>query len=219
MRLFGAAHLSLIAATAAVAALLALLLRRHRIPARGTRLVLGYGLAANEVAWWCFRYWHEGIHLNNLPLELCDATLWATVAGCLTLSGPAIEFAYFAGLVGAGMALLTPDLWSPWPSYPAVYFFAAHGGEVVAISALVFGGLASLRTGALWRAFGLTVGFATIVGAYDTVVGTNYAYLCRKPASISLFDALGPWPVYLVTAAGVGILLYWLLWLPVRPRR
>jgi len=53
------------------------------------------------------------------------------------------------------MALLTPDLWEPWPRYPAIYFFVAHGGIVVGIAVLVLGRLAPLRQGAVWRAFGM----------------------------------------------------------------
>ena len=34
-----------------------------------------------------------------------------TVAACLTLKPWIVEFDYFAGMAGAGMALLTPDLW------------------------------------------------------------------------------------------------------------
>jgi len=29
---------------------------------------------------------------------------------------------------------------------------------------------------------------------------------------------MGPWPVYLVGGAALGLGLFWLLWLPVRPR-
>jgi hypothetical integral membrane protein (TIGR02206 family) len=216
MRLLGAAHVSLLAGIAFAAALLAVLARRGRIPARGTRLALGCALAANELVWWCFRYRQEGIHLWNLPLQLSDATLWATVLACLTINRRALEFAYFAGMAGGGMALLTPDLWSPWPSYPVIYFFVAHGGEVVAISFLVFGGVAPLRRGALPRAFGLMLGFAAIVAAFDAIFRTNYMYLRRKPANVSLLDALGPWPAYLVSSAAVALLLFWLLWLAAR---
>jgi hypothetical integral membrane protein (TIGR02206 family) len=144
--------------------------------------------------------------------------LWTAALACLTLRPRVVEFAYFGGLAGAGMALLTPDLWTPWPSYPAVYFFVAHGGIVLAVSILIFGRIQPLRAGAVWRAFGTLFGFAVAIGAVNAVAGTNFMYLCRKPKGASLLDSLGPWPNYLVTGGVVALALFWLLWLPVRPR-
>jgi len=217
--LFGPLHLALLAVTGLACLLLAVLCRKLPAAGRPIRLALGYGVAANEFVWWAFRYSHEGIHLRNLPLQLCDVTLWTTVLACITLVPAFVEFAYFAGLAGAAMALITPDLWSPWPSYPAIYFFVAHGGIVVGIAVLVFGRIAPLREGAVWRAFAMLLAYAAIIGAFNAVWGTNFMYLCRKPANASLLDVLGPWPIYLAGGAVVGLALFWVLWLPVRPRR
>lgn len=184
------------------------------------RLAIGYGLAVNELIWWAFRYSHEGFRFPvNLPLQLCDVTLWTTVIACISLARLAVEFAYFGGIAGAGMALLTPDLWSPWPTYPSIYFFLAHGGIVVGAAVLVFGRIAPLEAGAVWRAFGALVLYALAVGCFNLMFGTNYMYLCKKPANASLLDSLGPWPVYLICGAAVGLALFWLLWLPARPKR
>jgi len=183
---------------------------------RGARLTVGWALAINELIWWIYRYSREGIHASNLPLQLCDLTVWLAVLGCLTVVPTLVEFGWFAGIAGAGMALLTPNLWSPWPSYPAVYFFLAHGGIVIAVALLAFGGFARFRTVSVWRAFGLLLSYAALVGAANAAFGSNYMFLCRRPANPSLLDQLGPWPWYLVGGAAVGLAIFWLLWLPVR---
>jgi len=206
MRLFGLLHCSLLALIAAVCVALCLLCRRRPGTGRPVRLALGYGLAVNEFIWWIFRYSHEGVHLVNLPLQLCDATVW-------------VEFDYFAGIAGAGMALLTPDLWSPWPTYPAIYFFLAHGGIVMVCTVLVFGRIAPLRPGAVWRAFGLLLLYALLVGLFDAFSGANYMYLRTKPHQQSLLNLLGPWPFYLIPGAALALGLFWLLWLPAPQRR
>jgi hypothetical integral membrane protein (TIGR02206 family) len=211
--LFGPLHLSLLAAILAVAVLLPVLRRRGVLPDRALRRRLAGALATGEVIWWVFVYAHEGLRTSNLPLQLCDVSLWTTVAACWTLSPPLVEFSYFAGLAGAGMALLTPDLWSPWPSYPAVYFFISHGGIIAVISLLVFGGIAPLRVGAMWRAFAMVLAYAAVLGFINAVLHTNYMYLCRKPASATVLNALGPWPWYLLTASLLTLLLFELLWL------
>ena len=219
MKLFGPLHLTLLAAIALLGVLLVLLCRRVEQVRRPIRLLLGIGLALNELVWWRFRYSQEGVHLRNLPLQLCDVTLWMTSLACITLAPALVEFAYFAGFAGAAMALLTPDLWRPWPEYPAIYFFVAHGGIVVGIAVLVMGRIAPLRHGAVWRAFGMLLAYAALLGLFNAISGANYMYLCRKPANPSLLDMLGPWPVYPVAGALAGLALFWLLWLPVRPRR
>jgi hypothetical integral membrane protein (TIGR02206 family) len=218
VKLFGPLHLSLLAAIVLAGCVLVWVCRQLEWARRPVRLLLGGGLVANEVVWLCYRYSIEGVHLWNLPLQLCDVTLWMTAIACLTLARPLVEFAYFAGFAGAAMALLTPDLWRPWPQYPAIYFFVAHAGIVIGIAVLVVGRIAPLRSGAVWRAFGMLIGYAVLVGAFNAITRANYMYLCRKPANASLLDVFGPWPVYLFAGAAAGLGLFWLLWLPVRPR-
>jgi hypothetical integral membrane protein (TIGR02206 family) len=218
VKLFGVLHLSLLAAIVLAGCALVWVCRRFERARRPVRLLLGSGLVVNEAVWLCYRYSLEGVHLWNLPLQLCDVTLWMTAFACLTLARPLVEFAYFAGFAGAAMALLTPDLMRPWPQYPAIYFFVAHAGIVIGIAVLVVGRIAPLRKGAVWRAFGMLIGYAMLVGAFNAITRANYMYLCRKPGNASLLDAFGPWPVYLFAGAAAGLGLFWLLWLPVRPR-
>jgi hypothetical integral membrane protein (TIGR02206 family) len=192
------------------------LCRKRKLPERTVRLVFACGIAANELVWWVFRYSHEGVRLTNLPLQLCDLTVWMTVLACFTKIPVIVEFTYFAGVLGSGMAVLTPDLWAPWPCYPAIYFFVAHGSVLVACCVLIFGKIAELREGAVWRAFSILVVYAVIIGAFDAIFGANYMYLRRKPANPSLLDWFDSWPWYLFGGAVVGWLLFWALWLPVR---
>ncbi len=217
MLLFGPIHSALLIAVGVIAATLVSVLRHWPSTSGVVRWTLGISLASNELIWWCFRYSHEGLRIpNNLPLQLCDVTLWAAVLACIFMKKTIVEFTYFAGTAGAGMALLTPDLWSPWPSYPAIYFFVAHGGIVIVAVVLVFGRIAPLGRNALWRAFGLLLIYASLVGLFDKVFRADYMYLCAKPRNASLLDMLGPWPIYLIASAAVTLALFFLLWLPTR---
>jgi hypothetical integral membrane protein (TIGR02206 family) len=213
VRLFGPLHLALLATIAVLCFVAARLCVSGHVRVRPLRLGLGTFLAVDEFVWWIFRYSHEGIHAANLPLQLCDLTVWLSVLACLTLQPAIVEFAYFAGLAGAGMALLTPDLWSPWPTYPAIYFFVAHGGIVIAVSMLVFGRVVTLRGGAVWRAYAYLLTYACTLALINQLTGSNYMYLCRKPRGSSALDAFGPWPFYLLAAAALALAFFWVLWL------
>lgn len=173
-------------------------------------MILAIALAAGELA----RFPSDGLHFpDRLPLQLCNVATWCCVLGCLTLTPLAVEFAYFAGIAGASIALLTPDMGSAWPPQ----FFFNHAGIVITASAMVYGRLTRLRPGAMWRAYGLFALYIFVVGIFNLVYRTNYAYLRSKPGGWTPLTVMGPWPVYVLASGVVGLALFWLLWLPVRP--
>jgi hypothetical integral membrane protein (TIGR02206 family) len=197
------------------AAALAWIARKKPATSRSIRLALGWGILANESMW----YWyclHQGlVHFPyGLPLELCDLTLWLAVASLLTLNSSVFEVAYYWALAGSTMALLTPDLGAALPSYPAIEFFASHGGVVAGILFLVWGGILRPRPGSWRRAFILLNVYAATLGLFNKIFNTNYGYLCLKPAHPSLLDVFGRWPWYLVWSDLLALALFILLWLP-----
>ena len=213
-RPFGALHILILAATIVVPWLLA-----RTKPSRRLFILLGAMLAVNELAWYAYRFLVEGWRFPDfVPLQLCDLSVWLTAIAALTGAAAVFDLAYYLGVAGAGMALITPDLWAPCWSYPTLYFWAAHCGIVGILLLMIFSGAGRPRPGSVWRA--LLVGniFALAAGLFNWAFHTNYMYLREKPAAGSLLDFLGPWPWYILAGEAMAFVLFGLLWLPFRRR-
>lgn len=214
-QLFSLIHFAILAAVPLIASLLAAVARADRLWARRISLSLAVILSVNEIIWYSYRYSTEGVRFpEGLPLQLCDAMVWITVAALLTSAQWVFESAFLIGIAGAGMALVTPDLWAPLRSYPSVYFFLAHGLIVIAVLFLVWSNIRSLQPGCVWRVFRTVNLFALIVGTFNAIFQTNYMYLCRKPQGASLLNYFGPWPFYVLAGEILALALLWMLWLP-----
>jgi hypothetical integral membrane protein (TIGR02206 family) len=208
---YGLAHVAWIAGIVAISVALSLICRRNLVPLGYIRVALICLLVGGELQ----RYTTADIRFpGTLPLNLCNITTWIAVVACLTLSAPAVEFAYFAGIAGAGVALVTPDMGSAMPAA----FFLNHGAIILTASALVYGRNLRLPARAMWRALGYFWFYVALIGLFDWRFGVNYFFLCQKPRTVTVLDFFGPWPFYLLGGAALGQLSFWLLWLPVRSR-
>lgn len=217
MPLFGAAHLGILGAILALASAFSAALRKWPDCTRPIRYSLAGFLLVNELIWYAYRLQTEGFRFpHGLPLQLCDLVLWLTVIAAFRLHPLTYEVAYYGGLGGSAIALLTPDLWAPFPSYPTIYFFLSHGFVVITLAALAGGRVIRPRTDSLWRAYGLLNLYTVAVGIFNFCFGTNYMYLRIKPAGASLLDYFGPWPGYVLVGDVFALGIFCLLWLPHR---
>lgn len=213
--LFGPAHLFILVTVPALAAVLALVQQRLSPDSRWLRMGLGAALVLDSALY----YGRLGLvgqitFPDRLPLELCDASLCLVILALFTLNKAVFDLAYFGALAGASMALLTPNLWEPFPSFTTVQFFVSHGLIVTGALYLVWTGQARPRPGSVARAMLALNLFAAVVGAFDFIFKTNYMYLRAKPPNPSLLDLLGPWPWYILSAEGVAWVVFLLLYLP-----
>jgi hypothetical integral membrane protein (TIGR02206 family) len=172
---------------------------------------------ADQAAWWTYLLvTHAPLSLrDSLPLQLCEIGGLVTAAALWLRRRLLVELAYFWGLSGALVAVLTPDLKQGWPSFLFLQYYSGHGAAIAAACFLVFGlGIQPGRWAPL-RVLALTVLLALAVGAVDAATGGNYMYLRAKPSSgPTPLDLFGPWPWYLLPATAVAVLAVALLQLP-----
>jgi hypothetical integral membrane protein (TIGR02206 family) len=218
----------LLAVTAIVVTTAVLVAAARLRPGPWTRIAciaLAVILVGAEIGWWAYlaTTHSTGADLASaLPLQLCDAAIFVATAALILRKQLLVEVTYFWGLAGTIQAVITPDLPQHFPSFPFFQYYVAHGGIVAAALFLVVGLGQWPRRDAVLRVAGITIVYALLVGAIDAATGANYMYLRSKPASASLLDLLGPWPVYIAWASLVGAALLLILDAPfrwLRPRR
>ena len=216
--LFGPIHVAILCAVPALAGVLSFAHRRFPRAANSIRLGFAAILLIDNAVHYAWLIQHHSLSFpDHMPFELCDLSMALTVLSLFLLRPLLFDLAYYWALAGASMALLTPNLREPFPSFGTVQFFLSHGLTVAGVLYLLWSKQAAPRPWSVARAMiGVNL-FALLVGPFDYFYNTNYFYLRSKPADPSLLDFLGPWPIYIAGTEAVTIVLFLLLYLPVRP--
>ncbi len=159
----------------------------------------------------------------SVPLQLTDL---ATVVAAYALWSQkhwAYTLTYYWGLVLSTQALISPALQGPdFPHYQFLAFWAIHLIVVWAAIYLTWG--RGMRPD--WRSYRfaivITLVWAMVTFSFNSIAGTNYGFVNRKPSTASLLDVMGPWPWY-VLIGGTLIALVWALmtwpWVRLRSSR
>jgi len=215
--LFGAQHLIGLALVVIVCVVIYLLRNRFRDP---TRRVTRWGLLA--LIYLCEGSWQVWMLTTGqwtiqgmLPLWLCSLSSWSMPLLLVWRSHRYYEWVYFMGIIGASMALLTPDLMNyGFPHFRFIEFFTLHGAIIVAVvyMTVVEGFRPTWRS--LPRVFLITNLYWLFCAWVNSQIGSNYLYTQGKLPTPSLLDLLGPHPWYLLAMEGLGILFCLLLYLP-----
>jgi len=150
---------------------------------------------------------------HDLPLHLCSYAIYLTCWALYMRSQTAFELAYFWGLAGASQAMFTPDLSALKNQTYIFIFFFSHGIIILNVLWLVFVEKMRIRRGALWDVILVTNGIAFLTTFWDKLLKANYMYLCEKPQANSPF-LIGGWPFYIIGMELFGILIMFLLYLP-----
>lgn len=214
-RLFSLSHLVTLILSACLIALLFLFRKKLQTPLAGkiTRYVLAGLLLLSEV---CFQLWHVFTEswsaAFTLPLQLCSVTLLFSAIMLISRRYGLYEITFFAGIGGAAQALLTPELFYPFPHFRFLHFFLAHAGIVLACLYMTW--VEGYRP--TFRSVLKTMGFLNILLLIVLVVnhwtGGNYLFVAHKPENASLIDYLGPYPWYILSLEGVAFVLFTLLY-------
>ncbi|MDE0298979.1 MAG: TIGR02206 family membrane protein [Candidatus Poribacteria bacterium] len=213
---FSTSHLIVMLLTLAVPILLAAIARRR------AAATIGYFLAGvimvNEVTNWCYRFAEVGFEQfveKHLPLHFCGIAVFATVATLVFRNERAYEIAYFWGLVGTLNAVITPSLaeGEGFPSYRFFQYFIAHSGIVAGVLYATIRLRMRPTLRGLLRAFVCANLFAVAVGAFNSVMNSNYMFLCVPPETASPFF-FAPWPWYIPILDVVALGLFFVVFSP-----
>lgn len=183
---------------------------------RRIALTMAVLLWANELGWHVWNYAIGQWTIDTmLPLHVCSLLVWTGGLMLLTRNYRIYEFCYFLGIAGATQALMTPDLGIyGFPHFRFFQTFISHGLIVTAaIYMTVVEGLRPTWKSILRVAVIANV-YMGIVFVINTLIGSNYMFINRKPPTASLLDVLPDWPVYLLYLEAIGLVLFLLLYLP-----
>lgn len=215
--LFDTAHWAAIFSTLGIAAGLPWLAREARGGewVRPIGIALGVALALHHVVKGVSRVVIYGYPLeDNLQLNLCDLGIYLGLVVMITGHRKLYEVVYFWGLAGTLQALLTPDLERGFPHPVWWMYFVSHGGVIVLICYATFAMGLRPRFDGVWRVFAITNLWALVAGTINYFLGTNYLYLCQKPAGASLADFFPPWPWYILVLEVLAIASFLLYYAP-----
>ena len=150
-----------------------------------------------------------------LPIHMCD--LSEIFLAAFLLGGPKILYkcAFFWGLAGASMAIITPDI--PVIDLDYAFFMIGHGMIVIGVM------YATISLGN--RPYAKDILIVSLITAFvllpivyliNLILGepANYWYLIAKPAGASLMDAFPEPPYHLLITTPLAIVTFYLIYIP-----
>ena len=173
-------------------------------------------VACNESAWFLYRHMvFERPVVKNLPLHLCDLSVFIMLFTLVTGRKRLAELSYYMGAVGALLAVCFPAI-SETGSIrliAEIRYFITHIALVGVGVYFTFGRGYHPELGAIFRSFGFILLYALLVTPLNLMLDTNYFFTLAAPAQLGFIHQYPHW-LFLAVTSLIFLCAFALLHLP-----
>ena len=153
--------------------------------------------------------WQDG-----LPLHLCDFSTIAIILYFLTQKRDFFVFAFFFGIAGGGMSILTPDTVY---GFPYVGYIQSQIGHTMILMGVTYAMVIDNQRPYL-NDIPKVFMYATILLLFtyfmNYLLGTNYWFLVEKPVGNNITTLMRPEPFHIIDLYIVALLVCYSMYLP-----
>ena len=225
--LFGDIHLITLGIILSVSLIFSFTVRQYydKNTFAGFEKILGYLLIIIELIKPFFLVEFGDYHFTNtVPLHLCHITSYATGLFLLTRDTRFFDFAYFWGMGGCTMALLTPDVEFTFPHIDFISLFSSHGLVFFTIIYILVVIRQYVTFSSLINAVKYALMALPFVYVLNLIIGgeegykANLWYLMERSEGASLMDFFPVFfqnpPFHMLIVIPLSIVIFLFLYLP-----
>ena len=163
-------------------------------------------------------FYREGILSNRwedgLPLHLCDFSTMAIILYFITQKRDFFIFAFFFGIAGGGMSILTPDTVY---GFPYVGYIQSQIGHTMILMGVTYAMIIDKHRpyiGDVPKALFYASILLIFTYLMNYLLGTNYWFLAEKPIGDNITSFMRPEPFHIIDLYIAAILICYAMYLP-----
>ena len=152
----------------------------------------------------------------GLPLHLCDFSSFSIAIYLVTKQRAFFLFAFFFGIAGGGMSILTPDVLH---GFPDIFYIQNQIGHMMIILGVSYGMILDHQRpylGDVHRVLIFTSFLLIVMYGVNYLLGypANYWFLIEKPIGDNLMSLMRPEPFHIIDLYFAAVLACYLLYVP-----
>jgi len=165
-------------------------------------------------------FFREGYAANNwklgLPLHLCDFSSASIILYFITKRREFFLFAFFAGIAGAGMAILTPDVLYSFPHIDYLRHMIGHSMILLGVTYAIIIDNQRPQLKDVHRILAVLSVFLLMMYPINTWLGppANYWYVIEKPPGFNVTDLMRDAPYHMIDIYILAVIVCYSIYLP-----
>ena len=159
-------------------------------------------------------YISENPWQRGLPLHMCDFSAYSILAYLFTKIRIFFVFAFFWGILGAGFALLTPDVIYGFPHFEYIQSHIGHSFILIGVSYALQVDNQKVIASDPFKILAITTILLAAIYVVNSIIGrgANYWYVNFKPEGDSIMNWMRPEPYHMIDIYILAIVLCYFLY-------